>query len=80
MDTPDGNPAVSIESNIIIPVSHDRSIKAHKSLAPFLAIDILRNFTSSKSNERLNTPKNNLHIQKNKRREEQKILELVLQI
>jgi hypothetical protein len=41
MDTPEGRPAVSILSIIIIPCSHDRSTKAQRSLFSFLAIDIL---------------------------------------
>ena len=66
IDTPDGRPAVSIESNIIIPVSQDKSIKAHKSRAPFLAIDILKNLTSSRSKERRSTPRNSLYGVKTK--------------
>ena len=43
IDTPEGSPASSILSMISIPVSADKSTNAHRSLASFLAIDILRN-------------------------------------
>ena len=42
IETPEGRPADSILSNIIIPVSQERSTNAQIFLASFLAIDILK--------------------------------------
>jgi hypothetical protein len=42
MDTPEGRPALSMLSRMSIPVSQGKSIRAHKSLALFLAMDILQ--------------------------------------
>lgn len=42
IETPEGRPADSMLSNIIIPVSQERSTKAQRFLASFLAMDILK--------------------------------------
>ena len=42
IETPEGRPADSMLSNIIIPVSQERSTNAQRFLASFLAIDILK--------------------------------------
>jgi hypothetical protein len=42
MDTPEGKPALSMLSRMSIPVSQGKSIRAHRSLALFLAMDILQ--------------------------------------
>ena len=42
IETPEGRPADSMLSNIIIPVSQERSTNAQRFLASFLAMDILK--------------------------------------